>query len=274
MRKYALTGVQICVQIRSFGCILLKMETEIACGKGASTMVDNKITKKRIHEHMAYSKWKYILLAIVCVVAWNLIYSMTEYRPPKEKRVHVYVLSAGADNAQLQEGLGQAVLDTLVDTEEVQFYSIGLTASGDYTTEMQFSTYLGAQEGDVFMCPTYKFYSLSRGEDGLFVALDDYIDSGVINVDGIDLEAGRDIGPDGEEHVFGIPMDSLYGLIDYNVDPAQLLLCIPVYSHNQDNAARAINTLIELLTAPKPDWYDTYKENQISSNRPDSMIYE
>ena len=41
-----------------------------------------------------------------------------------------------------------------------------------------------------------------------------------------------------------------------------------------DNAARAINTLIELLTAPKPDWYDTYKENQISSNRPDSMIYE
>lgn len=238
-------------------------------------MVDNRMTKKRIHEHWAYSKWKYILLVIVCVVAWDLVYSMTEYRPPKERRVHVYAMSAGADMETMKEALGQTLLDSLVDTEEVQFYAIEISASSEsYEAELKFSTYIGAQEGDVFLMPTYKFYNFSHGEDGLFVPLDEYIASGIIDVTGIDLETGKDTGADGEEHVFGIPLDSLYGLLDYNIDPAQMFLCIPAYSLNQDNAARAINTLIEQLRAPKPDWYDAYKERQISGNRPASLIYD
>ena len=66
-------------------------------------------------------------------------------------------------------------------------------------------------------------------------------------------------------------MDSLYGLVDYNVDPADMFLCIPLYSLNQENAVRTVNTLIEQLTAPKPDWYDSYKEKQISSYKPKSI---
>lgn len=238
-------------------------------------MVDNKITKKRVHEHWAYSRWKYILLVIVCVVAWDLIYSMTEYRPPREKRVHVYTMSSGANTELMTTNLTQPVMDALVETEEVKFYAIEISATNEsYEAEMKFTTYIGAQEGDVFLMPTYKFYGFSHGEDALFVPLDDYIASGVINVGDIDLETGRDVGHDGQEHVYGIPADSLYGLIEYNVDPADMFLCIPLYSLNQDNAAATVNELIELLTAPKPDWYDEYKEKQISNYRPASMIYD
>jgi hypothetical protein len=245
-----------------------------ATRKGASHMVDNKITKQRIKNHFAYSRWKYILLAVVCVIAWDLIYSMTEYRPPREKRVHIYALSAGADNTQLQEALAQPVLDTLVDTEEVQFYAIGLTANGDYTAEMQFTTYMGAQEGDVFLCPSYKFNLLAGGENGVFAPLEGYIQAGVIDAEGLDLSRAMGVDEEGVQHVYGIPMDSLYGLLDYNIDPAQMYLCIPLYSMNMDNAARAIGTLQQLLDAPKPDWYDDYKTRQIESSRPDSLIYD
>lgn len=238
-------------------------------------MVDNTITKKRIQEHWAYSRWKYILLVIVCVVAWDLIYSMTEYRPPREKRVHVYTMSSGVNTENMTANLTQPVMDALVETEEVKFYAIEISSSSEsYEAEMKFTTYIGAQEGDVFLMPTYKFYGFSHGEDALFVPLDDYIASGVIHVGDIDLETGKDVGMGGEEHVYGIPMDSLYGLIDYNVDPADMFLCIPLYSLNQDNAARTINALIEQFTAEKPDWYDEYKQRQITSGKPASMIYE
>ena len=95
-----------------------------------------------------------------------------------------------------------------------------------------------------------------------------------LQVGDIDLEKGKDIGMDGQEHVFGIPMDTLYGLTDYNVDPADMFLCIPLYSLNQENAVRTVNTLIEQLTAPKPDWYDAYKERQISSYKPKTIFGE
>ena len=238
-------------------------------------MVDNKITKKRIHEHWAYSRWKYILLVIVCVVAWDMVYSMTEYRPPREKRIHIYTMTAGAQLEEMTAALQQTVLDSLVDTEEVQFYSIDIDPNAQsYEAEMKFTTYVGAQEGDVFLMPSYKFYGFSHGEDSRFVPLDEYIASGMINVGDIDLEKGKDIGMDGQEHVFGIPMDTLYGLTDYNVDPADMFLCIPLYSLNQENAVRTVNTLIEQLTAPKPDWYDAYKERQISSYKPKTIFGE
>lgn len=236
-------------------------------------MVDNKMTRLRVKNHFTYSLWKYILLVVVCVVAWDLVYSMTEYRPPRERRVHIYVLSSGTDNEQLQLALAEPVLNTLTDTEEVQFFQIAITSSGDYSSEMQLSTYMAAQEGDVFLSPSYKFTIFAGGENGVFMPLDEYIESGVIDVTGLDLSSCMGTDEAGVEHVYGIPADTLYGLLDYNIDPAQMYLSIPAYSLNMDNAAQTIETLKDLLSTQKPDWYDEYKENQLKSNTPSSLIY-
>ena len=56
-------------------------------------MPDTRITKERLKNHWMYSSWKYLLLLIICIAGWNLIYSITEYQPPREKRLEVYFLS-------------------------------------------------------------------------------------------------------------------------------------------------------------------------------------
>ena len=55
------------------------------------------LTKARWKHHLAYNGWKYILVLILSIVGWNLIYTMTAYRPPEDKKVDVYLSLASAD---------------------------------------------------------------------------------------------------------------------------------------------------------------------------------
>ena len=45
------------------------------------------LTKERLQNHITYSSWKYILLAVVAIFGWNLVYSVTAYQPPEEKKI-------------------------------------------------------------------------------------------------------------------------------------------------------------------------------------------
>ncbi len=55
------------------------------------------LTKARWKHHLAYNGWKYILVLILSIIGWNLIYTMTAYRPPEDKKVDVYLSLASAD---------------------------------------------------------------------------------------------------------------------------------------------------------------------------------
>ena len=82
-----------------------------------------------------------------------------------------------------------------------------------------------------------------------------YIESGVIDVQDIDLTAGRMVSSTGEEGIYAIPADSLYGLLAYGNDPADSMLCIMDYNGNEETSAAVLSMMIERYRTPKPEGY-------------------
>lgn len=155
-------------------------------------MVDNKITKARVKHHFTYSAWKYVLLVALSIIAWDLIYNMTAYRPPADKKIDMYVVRAGADLDAFEAAEMPALQEAFPDMEALNFMLIAMGTQDDYNVTMQFTTYVAAQQGDLFLLPYTRATTLGYAEnDGLFLSLQEYIDSGAIDVKDINLEGGK-----------------------------------------------------------------------------------
>ena len=217
-------------------------------------MADNRITKKRLKNHFAYSWWKYALAAALSVMGVSLVFTSTAYKPPADKHLTMYVLNDYANTDALQADLWARIQEAFPEQEELTVLNIDLTDSTNIYAPMQFSTYVAAQQGDLFLMQRDEMLKIaSDGVEDAFVDLSGYIDQGIIDVSGLDLSAGMMEKADGTTGVFAIPADSLYGLTTaYYNNPADSVLCIPLYSQNQDTAAAAIQMIMELGAGEKP----------------------
>ena len=50
-------------------------------------MANQRLTKKKLKNHLAYSWWKYALAAAVSTMLVSIVFAVTEYRPPDDKKV-------------------------------------------------------------------------------------------------------------------------------------------------------------------------------------------
>jgi len=224
-------------------------------------MVNTRITKARVRHHFSYGVWKYVLLAVLAVVGWDLLYNMTAYRPPADKKLDVFVVSPGADTERMHADLQEPLRAAFPDQEAFTFMNIGLGADMDPNAVIQFTTYVGAQQGDLFLMSMDLFRQYGRDvEGGMFLRLDDAIASGLITIEGIDIAPARFTPAGGEPGVYGIPARTLYGLTEYLINNEHMVWAIPVYTGNPDNAARLISFMIERFGTEKPEWYDEYQE--------------
>ena len=221
-------------------------------------MIKTPITRKRIRDHFAYSFWKYGLLVVLSIFGWNLIYSVTAYRPPRDKKVDTYLVTYAMGEGSL-DTLTEMATPAFPDMEALTFLHIALTTDDDYYANMQLSTYIGAQEGDVFLLPTGRFTTYANG--GMFISLDTAIAEGLIDTKGIDASAGYlnmgDVEGDAEataEGIFAIPASDLYGLMALGIDNRDLWIGVTAYSQNRENAIKMVNWLIETFKADKPEW--------------------
>ncbi|GHU69882.1 hypothetical protein AGMMS49992_01300 [Clostridia bacterium] len=233
-----------------------------------SYLVRTPITKKRIRDHFTYSFWKYVLLVVVGVFGWNLIYSVTAYRPPKDKKVDVYICTSAVES-EATDRLAELARPQFPDMEALNFLTIALGSSDDYYANMQLSTYVGAQEGDVYLLPADRFQAYAQS--GLFMPLDEWLADGVIDARGIEPGSGRmilrdsDTGApiDGEvAHVYGLPTESLYGMFDQGIDNRGLWIGVTAYSGNPENAAKMVDWLIGEFKTEKPQWLADYEATQ------------
>lgn len=224
-------------------------------------MVMQKITRKWLKNHMAYSWWKYLLMATMCVFCVNLLFTVTQYRPPEEKKVEVYVLNSYAQVEAMRQELEPLFFERCPGQEQLQVININL-GSDDMYARMQFTTYVAAKQGDVFLIPYQEMKSLAAEGPEVFVDLTPYLESGVIDAKDIDLSAGVMKNAAGEEGVYAIPADSLYGLLQYSNDPAGSCLCLMAYGGNDEHAAQMLNLLIEQYHTEKPQDYEHLRKKQ------------
>jgi len=219
-------------------------------------MVNTRVTKERMRHHFSYGVWKYALLAILAVFGWDLVYSITAYRPPDDKKLDVYILSAGADVEAMREDLLESLHAAFPDQEQFSFLHIGLDESMEPNAVMQFTTYIGAMQGDLFLLSMGLYQSYGDPENGLFLQLDEVIASGELHIEGIDIEPAKIEGG-----VYGIPTKTLYGLTNYLINNEHMVLAVPAYTGNPDNAIKLISFLAERFSTEKPEWYDAFQQD-------------
>lgn len=215
-------------------------------------MNGTEITRERIQNHFAYAWWKYVVLVVAAVAGWNMIYTFSAYQAPPDKRLGVYFVTYPVASETL-EWMEQEILQTFPALEDVNCVSVVYTEDDNYYGSIQLSTYIGAGEGDIYILTRERFSAYASG--GAFVALDEAVESGALHADDMDVSAGYARDEDsGERMLYGIPADSLYGLMEYGVDNRGLMICVMAYSKNEQAAIACVNWLIETMRAPKPDW--------------------
>jgi len=219
-------------------------------------MAENRITKKWLKNHWHYSWWKYMLVVVISIMGVNMLFTTTAYRPPEEKKVELYICSSYSDAMSLQTELSPLFFAEHPDQEELSVMNINLS-SGDMYAAMQFSTYAAAQQGDVCMLPMSEVAKLSaENPEDAFLDLTPYIESGALDVQGIDLRDTTFTTPEGKQGIYGVPSDSLYGLLQHSTDPADGVLCVMIYSGNDENAVSMLDLLIRQYKTEKPEGYD------------------
>lgn len=223
--------------------------------------IKTPVNREKIRNHMTYHGWAYVLVAVVAVLGWNLVYTVTAPRVPEEKRIDLYVLSGTTSNE-----IVDAFLKPLWDEYAPEMESVSSVVIGtydDYTTPMQLSAYVAAGEGDIYFLTETYFKNLAG--QGAFLPLDDLVDSGAIDVTDMDLTKGyvtyiseydeNDRPVASDQHLFGIPLESLYGYMEgMQIDNRTLYAAIMVNNHNDENVIPFFDVLLQAGRGDKPEW--------------------
>lgn len=207
------------------------------------------VTSEKLKQHLTYSWWKYLLIAVLAFGLVDLLYTVTAYRSPRDKTVSLYTYGYNNESA-LTEYLDNVRETEMSDMEVLSF----VTLLNDETYgPMQLMTYMAVGEGDVYLLPREEF--LNNAANGSLVPLEN--DSELMSLfdnAGISLQSGwRTDSGTGETHLYGIPQDKLPGLSQYAY-AKDGFLCMIVSGRNQENAAKFLRILCrDTITAPAAD---------------------
>jgi len=204
------------------------------------------ITSKTLRQHFAYNWWKYLLIAAVGFGLVDLLYSVTAYRPPRDKTVSFYVYGY-TDDERLTDWLEQVRETEMPDMEEVK--PMMLLDDSTYGP-MQLMTYFAAGEGDIYLLSRETF--LNNTSSGVMTPLENDAElMALFDSAGISLQSGwRRNTETGETHLYGIPQSKLPGLGRYAY-AQDGFLCVPLTSGNPENALKLLRIICrEMINEP------------------------
>ncbi len=226
--------------------------------------LNTRITGEALRHHFAYNAWKYVLLVILSFFGWNLIYTSTAYRPPQDKRVDLYIQSATTTSEIVDPFIEKLWKESVPDMELVSSVLLQMGAEEDMYSIMQLTTYIAAQEGDIYMLGSNDFKRFASQE--AFLQLEDLVAEGAINAEGLDLSAGyvTVVESDNEtlqpvqtsiRHLYGIPAAELFGFMtELNIDNRDKYLAVTANNGNDENVIKFLNALIQATRGEAPEW--------------------
>ncbi len=196
------------------------------------------INSRTLRQHLTYSWWKYLLIAVLAFGLVDLLYAVTTYRAPRDKTVSLYVYGYINEN-EMNPYLESIHTAEMSDMEEVNAYALTMD---DTYGPMQLMTYLAAGEGDIYLLPRDQF--LNNAMSGSLLPLEDDAELlALFDSKGVSLQNGwRRDTETGETHLYGIPLDKLPGLSQY-IYAQDGYLSVIITSGNKDNAVRLLRIL-------------------------------
>lgn len=223
--------------------------------------IKTPIDKAKLRHHLQYNAWKYALLVITSIFLVDMVYTMTAYRPPEDKRIDVYIQSAGADQDAVDGIFEQMRVNLLPDVELIRSYLLVAGGFDDMAAVQQLSTYIAAGEGDIYLLRSEDFKRYAS--QGAFVDLSDAIDQDLLHTGDIDLSGGYvaiqeyDDKNDtmvavSQKKLYGIPLSELPGFTDeFLIYNDGLYMSMTVYNGNDENVIKFMDELIARTAAPQ-----------------------
>ena len=200
------------------------------------------ITSAKVKTHFHYHLWKYLLLAVLSIFGWNLLFTVTQYRVPEDRKLEFYADgTVMGENAEALDALmAQIHADVLPDMEEVSYTMLD---SSEMYGQMQLVVWATAKQGDVYLLQRDRFIQMAQG--GAMVNLQPYIDDGTLQVEGLTLSGGKMKNSEtGEASQWGIPADGLAKLSEYGINPQGAVLSVLAASGNEAAAVQFLNYLL------------------------------
>jgi hypothetical protein len=217
-------------------------------------MLNLKVTRERLINHLHYGKWTYIAAAALAMVVWNFAFSATAPQTPAEYKLDIYIL-AQASNYETWED--EILAQMPEDQQEVNFYMFSMTDAGASAYDV-IGAWMTAGQGDIFIMSKEVYLNLAS--QGVFIPLDTPLAQGqnalldsVPIPEGYDLETLRveyemydkKTGESSQASaICGVPLDDVKGLLDLYVIPEGMVASVTVYSANQQNAVNALAWII------------------------------
>lgn len=205
------------------------------------------VNMKNIRQHLAYAWWKYLLLFVLAIFGWNIIYTVTEYQPPADKKVDVFAFTYGNDDL-LSAYMEQIRTTEMSDMEAMDAFLVGLDET---YSAMQLSTYMAAGEGHLYILP--KEYFQSYAKEGAFMPLENLTGlMDTLSEAGISLDRGwRTLAETGENHLYGIPLAKFPGFASFFYNYDDLYISIAVFNGNDANSEKFLQLfLTDMLEEP------------------------
>jgi len=208
------------------------------------------LSKEKIQNHIAYSSWKYLLLIAVAILGWNIIYSVTEYQPPEEKKIILGVYSYG-DDVNITPYMEQVRLDILPDMEDVSAqFIVPDEAYGD----MILMTRIAARECDIYVLPRTQFQNFAA--QGAFMPLEKVLPDLIADLEaaGLSLSRGfRTNDETGEKHQYGIPLADLPGMLPMlQCDTRDMYIAAFFDTGNDENVLKFFNQFVrDMMVEPE-----------------------
>ena len=206
------------------------------------------VTSGKLKQHFTYSWWKYLLIAIAAFGLVDLLYSVTAYRPPRDKTVNLYVYGY-INEPVLTDYLANTRQAEMADMEQLSYVTLMVD---DTYGPMQLMTYMAVGEGDLYLLPREEF--LNYAASGALVPLENDSElMDIFNRAGASLQSGwRTETETGETHLYGIPQDKLPGLEQYAY-AKDGFLCQIASGGNQENASRFLRILCRDMVVKPPE---------------------
>ena len=208
------------------------------------------LTKEKLQNHITYSSWKYILLAVIAIFGWNLVYSVTAYQPPEEKKI-IFGLYTYADETDLNLYMESIRQELLSDMEEMNAQVI---MPDEAYGAMILSTRIAARECDIYLLP--RDYFQAYASQGAFMPLEEVLPDLIADLEaaGISLSRGnRNNDELGEKHQYGIPCADLPGIMPLLLaDIRDMYLCVFFDTENDDNVLKFFDRFVQdMMVAPE-----------------------
>lgn len=200
------------------------------------------VTKNSVRTHFLYSSWKYLILIVGAIFAWNIVYTTTRYQPPEEKKIEWYYQGIFADDEPAKKWLENIRQNALPDIEEISLASV---ATDETYGDMQLMVWMAAAQGDLYHLTTVKFKELAATD--AFIDLQPYLDNGTLKIGEQKLYYTKN--EEGYRYPAGIYTDNLIGLEKLGLLGEGKVMGILTTGGNTENTLSFMNILMESMSS-------------------------